>query len=1133
MPDMRKDSPHSSSLIYSIDDILSFESDYVSWMDHFYALYPQQVTPDQEEAQKGPGGTDTKAHSEDLWQSLCETYGPEHCINLIAEGFETTKNAMRQGYKVIYQGCLQTKADGSTIEARIPVLLRVDDPERRTSFGLYHYGLSDAEQKLSDPQQNTIVLAAYADMLYQIQGVYPHVLPLFNNAEAKLNQRITDGMYVFQELKKRFLELHNTFDPQNCPDPALTTQHGRWSQHAQQQLRSQESIAQVAFIRLPQIEKLYQKNIKTMRQLVDAAWSADMGIESESFARLQQQCQQQIRSQELGRLSFEPLANPSLSSDKLPPEAPSDIFLDIECLCPGKPELGTLWTWLVVDPDNQSYTQLLAFRAKDLSAACKSFRNAVAAQKKADPTFHIYYFSDRVVQILQALGETYKEFASYLDTLVNEQIFVDLLALVRNYLCIGTEDYTLKTLAPLYNHVERSEASLKHASAAAFEAYLRVHSNDPKVREWLETMRTSQEDRCFSTFALTQWLRTKFAPMLAEAPKVIRQVIRVGEDQGLGKLQTDLRTRKEPIYGLMADLLEYHEREMKVLQREYRQRLQYSDPQELWDDPECLAYLSFLERPKDTNLYIYSFDPNQDVKLDQESTMAVWQYQDIKLKVKEVNLVEGRLILESSKRDLSRHRTLHLIKVPSDYGRSLSEGVRDTAEAFRGNHPPLAFERFLKRTPPVLTSGALPKSETVDIEHIYSVIRSLHYSSVIIQGPPGTGKTVTASKVIARLLNEPAENFRIGILSNSHAAIDNLFFASLKAYEAVTGRALEPSQCVRIAGPDPEDSRITFFEKEHLFSTRSDKGSWPRLIASTAFTFSKKTFEKEIDLLFIDEASQVSLANLAAVAQSCQSFVLLGDQMQLANPSRASHPGQSGESCLDYYLDGRATIPPELGIFLKTSYRMHPDICRVISEHVYEGRLQYARATEHHAIYRAASDTQEWKPGIHFVPVHHQGCTTSSTEEIEAIKSLLDRLLHGTSYSLTPEGSPRDITERDIVIVAPFNVQVNKLKQTIGERYQDLLIGTVDKLQGQEAAVVILSMTASSLEEAPRGIDFILDINRLNVALSRAKIMALVVGNPNLARGKVRTAEQMRQLNFFCRVVQSVVGGVEKGETAA
>jgi superfamily I DNA and/or RNA helicase len=368
-----------------------------------------------------------------------------------------------------------------------------------------------------------------------------------------------------------------------------------------------------------------------------------------------------------------------------------------------------------------------------------------------------------------------------------------------------------------------------------------------------------------------------------------------------------------------------------------------------------------------------------------------------------------------------------------------------------------------------------------------------------IQGPPGTGKTYVTSCAILALVRRGK---RIAIASHGHEAVDNLL-------RAVLDRASEAGVKLTTAKKGGEDFDPPYADLIH----RTDRNEDAQLqsasvVGGTAWLFSRDNFEAGFDYLFVDEAGQVCLANTVAMATCARNVVLVGDPMQLSQPTQGAHPGDSGQSSLEYLLKGYNTVPEHRGIFLPVSRRMHPDVCRFISDLVYEGRLTSDADTARQGIIRP--DRTE-RAGAFLVEINHTGNTQSSEEEVGAIKAEHARLLKCTFRGR--DGIERKMALQDILVVAPYNLQVNALKKALppGAR-----IGTVDKFQGQEAPVCLISMTTSSVGEIPRGLDFLFSLNRINVAISRAQALSIVFASPHLLNVACNTVEDMRLANSLC-----------------
>ena len=349
-----------------------------------------------------------------------------------------------------------------------------------------------------------------------------------------------------------------------------------------------------------------------------------------------------------------------------------------------------------------------------------------------------------------------------------------------------------------------------------------------------------------------------------------------------------------------------------------------------------------------------------------------------------------------------------------------------------------------------------------------------------------------------------AKGFRVGIASNGHKAINQL----LREVEALaTAQGLKRRGIKKNSREDQVLGTGGWIEE--TFDNKAVTGNH-QLVAGTAWLFARPEHDQGFDYLFVDEAGQVGLANIVAMGVAARNIVLVGDQMQLAQPIQGTHPRESGVSALQHLLQEHATVPPERGIFLAETRRMHPDLCRFISDAVYEGRLQSAAGTEvQRVLADPALDPEAIAPaGLRFVCVDSLACTQRSQPEAERLDRTYRALL-GQTWT-DSHGVTRPIGTEDILVVSPYNMQVELLKRTLpaGAR-----VGTVDKFQGQEAAIVLLSMATSSGDDLPRNIEFLYSRNRLNVAISRARCLAVIYANPRLLEIACNTVGQMELVN--------------------
>jgi superfamily I DNA and/or RNA helicase len=375
---------------------------------------------------------------------------------------------------------------------------------------------------------------------------------------------------------------------------------------------------------------------------------------------------------------------------------------------------------------------------------------------------------------------------------------------------------------------------------------------------------------------------------------------------------------------------------------------------------------------------------------------------------------------------------------------------------------------------------------------------------LFIQGPPGSGKTFTASHVILELIKS---GYRVGVASNSHKAINNLLRAiELRATEeGVVFRGLKKSTTLN---PD------SFFNGTmiHDITSKKEVDLSINLLAGTAWLFADGELDQQLDYLFVDEAGQVSLANIVAMGLAARNLVLVGDQMQLGQPIQGVHPGESGLSVLEYRLQEHATIPPDQGVFLPTTWRMHENVCRFISDAVYDGRLHPEPDNQKQSLILGRRADPALKPtGIQFLPIAHQNCAQKCEPEGQRLREIFLSLLKQHYRDRNSEIHPIGLD--NILVVAPYNVQVNYLKSILPDGAR---VGTVDKFQGQEAEVVLISMVTSSDEDLPRNIEFLYSRNRLNVAISRARCLAIILASPKLLEIPCQSIEQLRLVNTLC-----------------
>ena len=661
----------------------------------------------------------------------------------------------------------------------------------------------------------------------------------------------------------------------------------------------------------------------------------------------------------------------------------------------------------------------------------------------------------------------------------------------------------------------------------------------------LEAIRDYNIDDCESTQELVDWLREQQASHgIAFAG---RTELKEGESPEAVTERTQLRDRllaraesereSDPNAAALTEnlawMLDFHRREDKPVYWRRFDRLD-TDASELVDDLDCLALCERTAREpipparKNGNSgHEYKYDLEQGFKATAKSyfvhggLMPDESLQRANPVAADSDPREGLIVFRSS-------QTLPgvLTVIPDEIvpAENIVSAISDVVGRYEDGSllsNGSAIVDFLRRVKPKIKikghkDGPIaPSSDPSSrLEEVIKAVKQLDASYLPIQGPPGSGKTYTGKMVIAELMKSGA---RVGIASNSHKAINNLLLATAKQCKAE--RISASFICTSDTDPALADYGVEICSNPKL-GTKVQPSS---VIGSTAWGFSRPELIDKFDYLFVDEAGQVSTANLVAMSRSAKNLILLGDQMQLGQPTQGTHPKESGLSVLDYLLHDSPTIAPEMGVFLGTTFRMHSAVNEFISEHVYDGKLNAYPDNDKRviAVPKAYLGPLNKEAGIVFVPVAHSGNTQASDEEVETIHQLAKDLIGRTFHTGEKKPATRKIGWDDILFVAPYNHQVNKLRQRLG---QDARIGSVDKFQGQEAPVVILSMCASDPSESPRGMDFLFDKNRLNVALSRAQSLAIVVANPGIADVPVDKVAHLRLLNLFCGIVRAGSG---------
>lgn len=1132
---------------YSPSDLtLYMGSPFASWMAR-YAIERPDDLPDKDEDDALMGLLQQRGYAhEDALEA--QFVSEERSLVKIEGGsqedkWRSTVEAMRDGVEVIVQGRLEQPPFAGFSDFLIK-------KPGTSDLGDYHYEVWDTKLSSKLKPSFVIQLCCYAEMLESIQGVRPsNITVALGNGEFSI-LRTNDYFYYYQNLKHAFLEDQGRFDAELMPDPADSKNLGAWSGFAEKLLIDRDHLFQVATITRGQIKKLNAAGIDTVQQLVEGSQPSVPAIAPSIYQRLHAQASIQSASRGLEVPLFEilsPEADGRQGLALLPPHSNMDVFFDIEGFPLDKGGLEYLWgnTYFDEKGDRQ-FIDFWAHNREQEKQCFQDFIQWVYARWKSDPNMHIYHYANYEIAACRKLMGRYGVCEYEVDQLLRNEVFVDLYKLVKGALLLGEPRYSIKNVEHLYRGKRETEVGDGGASVVVYEQWRELHAQGEQGDTWetstiLKDIRDYNIDDCDSTQELVDWLRVqqkkhgiefqgKTEIVETEESEEITERTQL-RDKLLDRAEEERNTDsvKAAVTENLAWMLEFHRRESKPVFWKLFDRLGM-DESELLDDLDCVAFCQRTAREpfkiKRSWGYEFSFDANQEFKGASNSYYILGEENDqgknikVNIEKSESDFSNGLFVVKSTKVVPPDFMTL----IPDEYVRpqpipeSITEVVKDYENGELGECAILDF--LARATPRIIghTAGR-PIAENRDSEEnlnqIISAVVNLDNSYMPIQGPPGSGKSYTGKHVIAELMRQGK---RVGICSNSHKAINNLLLSTAKYCEE---KGIAASfACTKETDPELVELGVVIEKNPNLADFVQDAC----VIGTTAWGFSRDDMSAQLDYLFIDEAGQVSVANLIAISRSANNLVLMGDQMQLGQPTQGTHPADSGASILDYLLHESPTIDADKGVFLGTTYRMHSAVNQFISEAVYENKLHSDPRNDNQIIAVPAgySGPLDKEAGVLFIPVEHEGNTQASDEEIATIVDIAKQI-RGRIFT-DKDGAQREMGWCDILFVAPYNFQVNKLGEALaalpgGEQAR---VGSVDKFQGQEAPVVILSMCASDASESPRGIDFLFDKNRLNVAISRAQSLAIVVANPALAKTAVNGVDQLAKVSMFSQLARFV-----------
>lgn len=991
-----------------------------------------------------------------------------------------------------------------------------------------------------------IQLAVYRRLLEHLLGVVPDDGALIVGTGERHTVDLAAVSPYVDALMGRLVATVAAPDQDSYPYPVEGCSTCPWQSSCAQRWRDDDHLSQVAGIRRAQVVKLEAAGVRTV---ADLATSPPEGtsIGAATLATLHAQARAQVRSRTTARPHVElraPEAGRGLAL--LPEPSPGDVFFDME----GDPFAeggdGLEYLFGVVDlgpdsdagaPDSErvsvadagsgdtadtgaSDMRFLAWWAHSRTeekAAFEGFVRYVMDRRERYPDLRVYHYAPYERTALGRLAALHATCEEEVDTLLREGVLVDLYQVVRQAVVVGATSYSIKALEPLYMSARQGEVTSAGSSIVEYERWLRT--GDPAT---LASIRAYNRDDVVSTRLLRDWLETqRAAASVTERPEPAEQPAEGGASPAPAPY-AELLTDADPAVVLSGQLTGWHRREDRPAWWSYFSRLRAGDA-DLFDDMEALVGIEADGEPEaDGRSYVhrYRFDPRQPTKLRDGSQLVSVPSGRTFGTIASLDPAAGRFTV--------RRRGRSPVEVPvavaaggpppsKQQQARLHDAVAAVADHPQGPSHALQVARaggvaadlIAAAGPRTRGGGPLVRDGESAAEALPRLLLELDGGVLAVQGPPGSGKTTTSA---AAIVTAVAAGLRVGVCANAHDAIANL----LHAVAREAARRELTVGILHAGGREPTATVAVAANRDAAAKVTTDPTL--RVVGGTSWLFCREELAGMFDLLVVDEAGQLSLANAVAISHAARSLVLVGDPQQLPQPLQGTHPGASRRSALEHLIGERPTVDPERGLLLPTSFRMHPELCRYVSSRYYRGALSPADGTEHQALAGTGVGALDGA-GLSWVPVSHRGNAAASREEAAVVVELVRVLLTGRyadRHGVRPMGGA------DVLVVAPYNAQVNQLRSALRQAgLGEVRVGTVDRFQGQQAPVVVFSLATSAPADLPRDVSFLFSPNRWNVALSRAQARAVVVGSPDLTRTPARTLDQMVAVSGLCGYVAS------------
>jgi len=1012
-----------------------------------------------------------------------------------------TIEAMKAGAEVVYQATFVV----GDWRGRADFLERVAQP---TALGGWGYQALDAKLARAEKPTYVLQLCFYSDAIATIQSAPVEAMHVLLGIGERRTLRPADFNAYYRRVRAGFLAAINqgaTTEPYRVEHCGLC----EFRRVCEERWEREDHLVLVAGIRREHVTRLRSAGVETLAKLANAPDARIDQVAPHTFAALRDQASLQLHRRTTGDLTWHALPiEAERGFDRLPRPSMGDVVFDIEGDPFWEPARGLHFLFGLLTPGDDWSWQYRAIWAHDRDGERRSFEALLDffhERLARHPDMHVYHYGAYEPTALKQLMGVYATREDAVDELLRREVFVDLHGVVRQGLRAGVSSYSLKDVEALPAFNREADVTSGTRAVLTYEQWMRT-----RAAAHLGEIAEYNEEDCRATLSLRDWLLehrprgTSWAglpetrPVDADRQKTdaareaLRQALLVGSNAGEARW-------------LMAELLEYHRREARPEWWWFFQRCQMS-ADELVQDGEAIGRLRPEGAPravKRSMEYRFTFEiqPHKLAEGDVPCDPATGKGAGTIVKLDET---AGVLVLRRSAPGELPEALIPPRPITTTEQRRALERLGAAMQAGDGRYR--ALHDIVARARPRFTEDMGGTVQATDLAEQRRRAAALDASYLVIQGPPGTGKTWTGARLVVDLIRRGQ---RVGVAATSHKAIHNLLDQIEEAAEAerVSFRGLKKSSA-GIGETEYASASIRSIAEREEFVTAA---TGAQLLAGTVWLFARGELDGTLDTLVIDEAGQVALADALAMGTAARNVILLGDPQQLAQVSQGTHPEGTDASVLEHLLAEHPTVLPDRGIFLDRTRRMHPGVCRFISEVVYEGRLD--------GLPEVARQDTDFGTGLRFLPVEHIGNVASAPEEAERVAQEIRRMRAG-SWTRR-DGVRQPLDDSDFMVVAPYNAQVRQLRRALeAAGLGGVPVGTVDKFQGREAPIVFYSMATSSAEDVPRSLEFLFSRNRLNVAVSRAMCLACIVASPRLLESRARTIEQMRLINALCRFVE-------------